>query len=259
MAFYGFKIESRNLNIVETTINEMKKEVNKKAQKIYCELLSKEIQIIIDEIATNVYERPDSSIFKVATDLLNKKIAVAIAKNYNTEYNFNIVLNIFNYDNATYLELATYNSCFFDATKNVKNLIDFSVDDLVDDNTQKQRGSVWQKIFEKYKDHSCLMIKLFPIKAFEVPKYEDLHFDSKIQRADTIARHRLTNQYLIMYAGGGEIQNYKLMEYIDQALMKMTDYNSKTILNSYKENLLTVLPEITESLIFDCPESSVNQ
>ena len=256
MMFYGFRTNTNNIAQIERLVDKMKQNIEKRANKIYCELLSLEITHIVDEIATNVYPRPERPIITEATELLNKKINVAMSKCYDTEYNFNASVNIFSYDKQTYIELAAFNENFYDAIKSIQGLTDMSVDELIDSGVNDDRRAIWQKIIKKYSSSSCMMIKLFPLKEFVQPKFSDMYFEPKEVRAETLARHKMTNQFLNQYAGGGTIPPHKLMEYLDQALLKGAESNSKAIYEDNKERLMQILPAITEEMVFGPQQGS---
>ena len=57
------------------------------------------------------------------------------------------------------------------------------------------------------------------------------------------------NQYLSLYAGGGTIQPEKLMEYYEQAFMKLDSPEGGELREQYKSDLLRFLPVIEEKIV----------
>ena len=256
MDFYGFKIETKSLPAIEKIVNEMKVLIYKKAQKLFAELLSQEIQTLVDELATNVYGDAtlNQSIYKESVAILNKKISIAMAKGYDTEYNFNAALNVFSYEKDTYLQLATPNKALYDAAKEANGLKDLSIFSEIDSEQNKELRKLWDAIVKGYQDHSCFVIKLFPLGPFESVNFEKMNFKKPQQRAEILAHRRIVNQYLSIYAGGGDIPPHKLMEYMEQAIAKASSPETKSILEKYTADLLAILPVITEELIMRDPK-----
>lgn len=254
MQIYGVKVDSTNITQIEAVLKEMKLLVHLRAQKLYADLLSKEIEILVDEIVRGMHENDNiSSVFDAAVSLLNTKIAIAIAKGIDTEYNFSVAANILTYQKQTYIQIATCNHDLYEHMIDVKavSVTDVSIDDGVDQETREKRYDMWEKIIAEYKDHSCMIVKMFPLSnnAFERPEFEQLHFNTPIQRAEVLARHQITNQLLHMYAGNGDVPPHKLMEYMDQAQLKLFDPQVVELTDQYKSDLLKFLPVITKDIV----------
>lgn len=251
MNFYGFKLNTRNLDGAEKVIDQIKCLIHDHAQKTYRELLAHEIQILTDECVLGLHDNDKiNCIYDAATELLQKKIAVAITKGLDTEYNFSVAANVFTYNKDIYIQLATYNYFFYQTVLDIKDIADLSIHNAVEQQEKAKRVKLWEEIVDKYKDHSCFIVKIFPLdEPFIKPDFKDLKFDTPIQRADVLARHRVMNQYLSFYAGGGNIQPEKLMEYYEQAFMKLDTPEGGELREQYKNDLLRFLPVIEEKIV----------
>ena len=252
MDFYGFRYDETEFSKVEEVIAQAKKGIKTEAQRLYNNLLAREIENLTDDIILGAHENDRIvCIYDASIEILNRKIAVAIANGYDTEFNFGAALNIFSYNNRTYVQLATHMFQFYEILKSIPNLIDLSILSTNDEKSNAERTEIWQSIIKKYGENACIKITAFPTAnvPFEKPDFNELHFETPISRATTRARYRLTNHYLTQYAGGGEIPPHKLMEYLDSALLKVSEHNSKDILEQFKIELLNYLPVIHEKYV----------
>ncbi|MCR5480475.1 MAG: hypothetical protein K6F27_11560 [Ruminococcus sp.] len=252
MDFYGFRYDETEFSKVEEVIAQAKKEIKTEAQRLYNNLLAREIENLTDDIILGAHENDRIvCIYDAAIEILNRKIAVAIANGFDTEFNFGAALNIFSYNNRTYIQLATHMFQFYEILKSIPNLIDLSILSTNDEKSNAERTEIWQSIIKKYGENACIKITAFPTAnvPFEKPDFNELHFETPISRATTRARYRLTNHFLTQYAGGGEIPPHKLMEYLDSALLKVSEHNSKDILEQFKIELLNYLPVIHEKYV----------
>lgn len=252
MDFYGFRYDETEFSKVEEVIAQAKKGIKTEAQRLYNNLLAREIENLTDDIILGAHENDRIvCIYDASIEILNRKIAVAIANGYDTEFNFGAALNIFSYNNRTYVQLATHMFQFYEILKSIPNLIDLSILSTNDEKSNAERTEIWQSIIKKYGENACIKITAFPTAnvPFEKPEFNELHFETPISRATTRARYRLTNHYLTQYAGGGEIPPHKLMEYLDSALLKVSEHNSKDILEQFKIELLNYLPVIHEKYV----------
>lgn len=253
MNFYGFKIDTKNFDRIDQAIADMKVAIREKAQKQYTQLLSEEIETYTDEVIMGMHDNEKiESIYESAMALLNKKIAVAIAKGFDTQYNFSVAINIFSYNKEVYIQAATYNRGLFEAMKTIKSvrIEDLTVDEATEQQIREKRYSLWENIVKQYQDHSCMIVKMFPLNnPFDKPEFDKMKFNTPIHRAEIHARHRLINQYLSMYAGGGDIPPQKLMDYLDQAYLKAAGPEAKEPIENYKSNLLQFLPVINKEIV----------
>lgn len=253
MNFYGMKLNTKNFDRIDAAISEIKVLVHNRAQIEFKYLLQREIQTIVDEIVLGLHENEKiTSVYDAAIGLLNTKIAVAIAKGFNTEYNLSVALNVFSYNKEVYIQAATYSNCLFEAMLNIKGVRteNLSVIEGLDPDVRMARVELWENIIRQYKDHSCMIVKIFPLNnPFGRPDYESLKFDTPAARLSVLARHKATNHYLSMYAGGGDIPPAKLMEYMDQALSKLASPEAKELIEGYERDLLQILPVITKDIV----------
>lgn len=253
MNFYGYKLESKNVERIDRLIGEIKGLVRARAQALYVSLLSTEIEILTDEIVRGLHDKEKLvSVFDESVQLLNKKISVAIARGFDTEYNFAVSINLFTYNKEAYIQVASYNRDLIRVISDAKTmkLEDLTVDETLDDKTREAREKLWTGIVAEYNDHSCFNVNIFPLHdSFDKPDFETLKFKKPDQRAAVLARHRYTNRCLSMYAGGGDVPPGKLMEYLDQAFIKETGADAAEIIEAFKLELMAFLPVITKDIV----------
>lgn len=249
-AIKGFKVKKCSLKKAESILNEAKRKASQLAQKRYNELLSREIEVYIDDLVLNGASKPEDSIFMKGKEILDRKIAVAITRKDNNEYNLACSVNLLSYENDTYIELCSVNEMYDDIFNNIEGVENYCVEEqdpaigAVD-----EKFEVWRKIIEKYRMDSVLNMRVFPVSNNKLPTFEDLHFNTVEMRAETRARHHVTNVLLAGYASGEQIPPHKLMEYMDYALLRSTDAVFSRALKDEKEKIMRILPEITEELI----------
>ena len=248
LLFNAYKLESQEVEHIEVVLNEMRVKVKKRATREYIELLAKEVQSLVDDIALNMINRPNNvSLFSAAQDILNSKIAFASSRNLPTKYNFEVSVHVMFYEGNTYFKLNAANDLYSKEIGRINGLICFHCKEGSD------FQQTWLKIAERYSDGTNpLGVNLSA--RFEAVKPEQLKFDSPKKRAKLRARYQYTNRCLSMLACGKEIPNYKLMEYLDEALEKLSDDSSLSYLNNAEKELRSILPNITAELISYEPE-----
>lgn len=254
MIFMGYKLKGQDITTIEIRLREIKKAVNKRANSEYKKLLTQEIQTLVDHIALNEIQRPDNiSLFDLAQNELNNKIAFASAKNLPIEYNLETSVHILFYKGDTYIKFNAGNNIYKKDLAGLHDIEEFPCE------ANGESEKVWSEIMKQYTDGFTPMgIRLFdgtqPIKP------EHLKFESPAKRAKAIARHRLTNRYLSMYTGGQQIPNYKVMDYIDLALNALVEIpDSINEMRRMEAELCGILPEITTDLINKEPDNENNQ
>ena len=250
-AIKGFRVPKVSLNKAETILNEIKKRVNVLANKRYNELLSREIESTVDNIVLgNIPQPKEQSIFDASVESLNKKIASATARRDNTEYNLSCSANLLLYENDTYVEICALNEMYDKVYEDIEGIEDFSV---VDDGSlipaADPKYEVWKDIIAKYKHETVFTMRLYPVSGMKKPEFSDLHFNSVEVRSEVSARHFIANVLLGGYSCGEQIQPYQLMELMDYALMRSSDAALSSSLKSRKNELMRILPEITEEMI----------
>lgn len=253
----GYKLANKSLNTLNDAITEMKEAIGKCAQKQYNCLLSQEIEILVDDNVLGV-AKVEGNIFDAAVEKLNKRIAISMAKSLDTEYNLSAGANIFWRDGTVYIELCTKNLSYVDALDECQKIKPFHVEQVSDefgmhpDDAAKYK--VWKSIMDDYHEDTVMNVRLYPCKKLEKPNFKDLSFCSKEERAEKIARYRISNILLSNYACGEQIEPSKLMEYMDNVLMRLTEAPTIAQMDIEKNNLLSLLPEITEKIIFQNTE-----
>ena len=240
----GYKKEGQNAFEIENILTELKKQVSNEGKRIYRHLFEKEVETIVDDISLGVIPRIDVPIYDIALSEVNQKIAYATAKQNETEYNFNVSCHVLFYENDTYFKINTNNPMFKISIKTLED-VSLSISESEEETALKE---LWEKIMAKYRTDSPLGLQLYPDGEIELND-EVLKFRPPNKRAKDRARHNLTNRYLAMYAQEKEIPNYKLMEYMDLALTKLTTEEAEEILIGMETVLVNTLPNITLSMI----------
>ena len=250
-----YKIKKCSLKKTEDVLSQVKKLVNQLVRKRYIDLLSREIEVYIDDMVLNHFNRPEKSIFECVKEILNKKIAVSIAHKDNNEYNLSCSVNVLTFENDTYIELLSGTEMYDNVFPKIDGIEDMSIedDDLMLD-SDDNKYELWKKIANKYKHENVLGMRIYPSctgnEGCNNISFEDLHFNSPEVRAETRARHHLTNVLLSGYASGEQIPPHKLMEYMDYALLRTSDAIFIRTLKDQKNMLVNTLPTITEEMVF---------
>lgn len=249
----GYRIKKVSFRKVEDVLDEAKKSVKRIAHNRYCELLSREIENLIDHIVLgNINQPKEKSIFDSAVEELNKKIASAMARRDNNEYNLACSVNLLSYKNDTYIELCAITDIYDTVFLNIDGVEDYCVEEsnslfaMVDEKIE-----IWKAIIEKYKHDTVFSMRLYPVANNTRPKFEELHFNSIDVRAEAKARHYVSNVLLAGYSCGEQIPPYKLMELMDYALLRSSDANIAPSIKTKAEELKRILPEITEEMIIN--------
>lgn len=254
----GYKIPKLSLKKTEEVIAKAKSEIMKIAERHYRNLLSTELENLIDGIILGTEPEPvDISLFDFAVNRLNQRIATASARKVNTEYNMTASANLFSYKNDTYIELVALTELYdrvFDEIPGVENYGVRLQETFIPEDDPK--ADVWKNIIEKYKTESTFVIRLYPVYQMTQPSFEQLSFHSVKERAEKLARHYLTNVLLSAYSGGEQIPPHKLMEYMDCALLRASDEALVSVLEEKEKQLMTTLLEITSDIIYHTKTSA---
>lgn len=250
-AIKGYKVNKLSLKKAESVLDEAKKKIEVIATKRYYDLLSAEIENLVDNIVLgSVSKAPDKSIFEMATDILNNRIAVATSRRDNIEFNLSATAYILTHENDTYIELSSVTEIYDSVFPNIDRVEDCSVIEgesiLPSDDPNY---AIWKEIINKYNKETFLTMRLYPIRAVPKPSFNQLTFNSVEVRADRKARHHVANILLGAYGGGEQIPPHKLMEYMDSALLRTTDAAMTPIIKQEMNKLTQILPVITEELI----------
>lgn len=258
----GYKVNSNSPEDIELILGKIQAIIKERATAMYHTQLSKEIEILVDDIALNIQPRPsDISILDAARAILNMKIAYATAKNNPTQYNYFVSVNVMYSGEKTYIKFNSENNIYKKQLQKIEELVPFSMDDKDAPLISAEREGVWKALMEKYsRGVQPLSAQLFPIGEFELNE-KALKFSSPNKRAQAIARHNLTNKYISMFAQENEIPNFKLMEYMDEALLLLSEPKGKEELELLTNDLKqkNLLPNITLAIITRDPNEEAEK
>lgn len=249
----GYKLNSTDQNELNEVIKQMQDICLNKAQVKYHELLSKEIESIVDDISRNIIPRPeDRSILDCANSILEDKIVFAITNNLPVPYNFSICANIFLYEDSLYLRFETGNDLYTNAFGRIKNLIPFSVSEEAIDSMgeNNNKAKIWENIRQKYFEDGInpLFIRLTPFGRLDIDK-DMLKFQNAKQRIRTIARREALGKFFNMLSGGQQAPPNRAMEYIEDAIEMLQTSMGKEELKERTRRLHGVIQNITYEMI----------
>lgn len=249
----GYKLEGQDVNAIEMILQDMKNKIDQEAKRKYRELLAREIETILDDIVLNVIPRPENiTIYDLAVNELNQRIAYASGVQNITPYNFNVSCHILFKDGNTYFKINSENHLYTKRFKSINGLTDFSLE-VSGIEGKSKREEEWESLMTMYsKGVSPLGVQLYPDGPMEV-KDELLKFRSPKERADERARYTLTSRYLSMFSCEREIPNFRLMQRMDEALNALDSDISKEEIITMRTNLMQSLPNITLTLVKSLP------
>lgn len=238
---------------LELLIWEMRGIVHKYAGAAYKNLVSRQIERIVDDIAIGEYKQPDDhSIFDIAVQEVKRKISYAENRMNETEYNFYIGVQVMtgkiDGNPVAYFKVIAPNDIYSRHLKKIPDLIPYDIneDDL---DAGKEKAELWGCLSDKYSVDIPLSANLILHDEVTID-IKEMKFRTPQERAKDIAKEKILNHLLSAYGCGEQIQPNRLMEYIGQSIgrlnygpMKMTwDVETKTLTN--------LLPEITEEIVF---------
>ena len=243
----GYYIETTNIKDIEMILDEMRMAAKKAGEKQYHKQLSAEIENLVDAITVGTIKRPENlTVYEAAHQLLAEKIRNAGARQADTYYNYNVSANILVLEKRTYFKVNSANDFFMKAFNKIHSLQPFPF------------GEDWKDLMEKYDRKPLMWIQLLSGNDLEA-KREYLKFSSKMDRAERLARHNLTNHLIGQYACGQEIPPHKLMEIMDLAMNELiTNKFYKDELAKQKENAMAFLVEITNEVLYG-PEEVIQE
>lgn len=230
-----FETDFRDFQKITDITSSIKSEAEQAGNALYHELLSQEIETLVDNIALNIIPRPDKeNLLKTAALELNRKISYAMASQGTTRYNLMVTEGINPQSDKTYFRIFTPNECLTQALR--KRLRKISELKPISD-SGKLPPSV------------CVFtVRLYPVDE-PAPDLSTLQFQSPQKRAQVIARHNMSNRLLSQISGGREIQNYQLMRYMDAVILELDGTEIKREIDAMEANLSGILPEITKQLL----------
>ena len=248
MEQFGYLIHSTQLTDVETIVRQAKHIVFEKAHEIYQSLLTQEVEAVVDDIALNICHRPENqSILQAAQAALDNKIRYAMARQVISIYNFQVFAHLLSCENRkdTYIQFGAASMAFREALDRVTGL------EPVDSDPDSPAFQQISKLLEKQKGNEPpIGIPIYPGAAstpLVVPA--ELSFAPPSARAETIARHTLSNRLLESLACGREIQNYQLMRYMDTVFELLDNPQIQKEMRHIQQELVRILPVITVEMI----------
>lgn len=233
---------------VEMILFEMKNIVARRANVAYKSLIEWQTERVVDEIALNRIQRPDSaSILDVAAGEVRRRIFFAEKSMQDTEFNLYAGLQIMtgkiDGKPVVYLKTIVPNDFYSKSFRKIKELepFDVSEDDLK--NKKGTKKKFYDDLCEKYSEDIPLICSLINYDALSF-KLEDLNFRTPSERAEELAREQCMNRLLAWYACEQEIAPNKLMEYVSFAYERAKRSSFADMVAVEKAALERILPEI---------------
>ena len=247
----GYKLDTTDIQVIEAILSEIREKAEAKAKKIYAKLLAQEIELFVDDIALNVLPRPtNNSIYNLCVNELNNKISWATGNGVPTIYNLSVQAAVFTYSNATYIKLNIANG---ELSKAIKMLSQGEIFNLTNcnDKDNKKASEVWTEIMNIYSNGTNPLVKqLYPNKAISVEWSEiSKYFHNPRDRIDLRVRYTLTSELLNMIGMRKEIPNYRLLPYLDEAMMMLDLPQIKEEASVRKQQAIEAIVNITEEMV----------
>lgn len=250
----GFLVkEVTALADIETILYEMRDIVEKRASAAYAELVRWQTERIVDEIATNQFQRPaETSILDVAAGEVRRRMIYSDKRMQCTEFNISIGVQVLvgKYEGklAVYLKVLCPNDIYSKYLKKIPELVPF---DINEDDLKVKKGAkkeFWDSIEGKYQTDIPIIASLLNYDAISVHP-EEFKFRSPSERAADLAKEKILNQLLSSYACEQEVAPNKLMEYTLQSINRLNYSDIRDLMECEKQNLESFLPEINLELI----------
>lgn len=229
MVITGYRINTVDLQEVMKALDKVKKKIENTTNRIYNELIGEEIAFINDNIVLGTMQRSSgSTIFEDAIKNMNYKMNLAKTSGAEVKYNFHIYAHIMPYEDYTYIKVICPNSLLLGSFKGIE---DFSLDEIECQDKVNNKTLIWNKLHDIYGKSEPLVINLSATP--EIDK-EKIKYPTIKERAETRARHSLTNHLLNVIGGGQQIPPVLLMPYLDMAFEMMDSQDCK---NQYKQKV----------------------
>lgn len=255
----GYKCTETDFTQIEELIHKLKEMVCLQGGKIYTKLLANEVEMLVDEIALNVVQRPQTSIFNAARQTLEQKISNASGRGLLLPYNFCVQLAVYTYKGAVYIGMNTNNERLVDALKRAPTgLTDYSVRDDAPDNSEiKTRETTWNEIMQIYSGERKPLIYQFLACEGANPTWKKISekFHSRNERAEARIRYQQTNHLLNMIGMNQQIPPHKLMPYLDEAFEYLGDKAVRADAERMMPQALQTIVNITEEMVMHDPNS----
>lgn len=247
----GYKTTIKDFSKMEQLLKEVREKIMIRARTEYICLLSKEVATIFDDVALNKTNRPDS-IFEAAKQVLNARVQNASIKQLPIEYNFNVSVHIFYAENGFILKVNCNNFIYEDVFKEFPEFEDYTVTaaEINENNKSDTKVFEWQKIMEEYSKHSPFGVTLLNgIDEFNDVDVNEITFIDTETRIDELARREVMTRFINRYADFKQIPPNKLMEYVDEAMVRMEQPESYAEYETIVKELSKIITPITVELI----------
>lgn len=240
MVITGYRIDTMDLQEVMKVLDKVKKKISTITNRVYNELLGEEIAFINDNIILGSMQRGNgSTIFDDAVKNINYKMNLAKNSCAEVKYNFHIFAHIMPYENHTYIKVVSPNVILLGGFKGVE---DFSLDEIECQDKANNKTIIWNKLHEIYGKTEPLVINLSATP--EVDK-EKIKYPTVKERAETRARHSLTNHLLNIIGGGQQIPPVLLMPYMDMAFEMMESQECQSEYRKKVQQLSQIFNDLT--------------
>lgn len=258
MILTGYYLETTDLGVVQEYLGEMKKRIVNRGRTLYEELLRHEIEMVVDYTVLNAVQTPNVTFLEAAEGMLLSRMRFASLNNLPTDYNFNVSAHVFPFEGKTFIRLNATNDDFANALKDMKDLTPCHVSAKAD--PLNNNGELWEKIMKFYKGGIPMFgVQLLDWNKPEDVNYKGIRFHTANKRAENHARYNMENRLLNMFGNGEQIPGYRLMEFMDDALLALGSSNSKEELSAMKGKLMSLLPNITYTYITTNPVNPQEQ
>lgn len=243
---------SNHLDDIEMILYEARQRILPIANKMYENLVIKQVERIVDEISLNLYSRPkQKSILEIATEETQRRILYADQHMHMIEYNFHISTQIMlgNFDGtpSTIFKINTLNNMYEKSLNKVKEWVPFNFYDT-DLESKSEKSRLWNSLSEKYTEEIPFSFNLLPYDQLKIVP-ENFHYRSVMERAEEKAQEKILNHLLACYSCNEQIQPHKLMEFVLQAMKQYTNQQVQKKYLLERDKLLQILPEITYEMI----------
>ena len=241
MVITGYRIKSQNIGDVTMELDVVKKRLKKMVNKNYHELLGEEIAFLVDNISTNTIQRnPDTTIYDDAVQNLDFKINNAKKTAAPTKYNFFVHAHILPLGDYTYIKAVCPNRAYLKAFDKME---EYSVDEIELQDKNNKKTQTWNELHKLYGNSEPMIINLS--QSVEIDRKE-IVYPTKIQRAETLARHTITSQLLNQISAGQQIPPILLMPYLDLAFSMFEQAEVKTEYQNKITQLLQIFTDLND-------------
>ena len=241
MVITGYRIKSQNIGDVTMELDVVKKRLKKMVNKNYHELLGEEIAFLVDNISTNAIQRnPDTTIYDDAVQNLDFKINNAKKTAAPTKYNFFVHAHILPLGDYTYIKAVCPNRAYLKAFDKME---EYSVDEIELQDKNNKKTQTWNELHKLYGNSEPMIINLS--QSVEIDRKE-IVYPTKIQRAETLARHTITSQLLNQISAGQQIPPILLMPYLDLAFSMFEQAEVKTEYQNKITQLLQIFTDLND-------------